>query len=66
MAQRHPDLNSLSLEEVSQYVNTVLAVVFHRHSNCGVLRSKDLKKSGFVASFNAVGRLEMSLEVWLP
>eukprot|EP00904_Undaria_pinnatifida_P006390 jgi/Undpi1/2881/HiC_scaffold_14.g06258.m1 len=62
IASRHGDLEMLSPDDVSAYVDTVLAVIFYRHGRCGVITLPELRRSGFVGCLNAVGRLESALE----
>eukprot|EP00904_Undaria_pinnatifida_P003950 jgi/Undpi1/13556/HiC_scaffold_8.g03215.m1 len=60
--RRHTDMGELSPDEVSAYVDTVLAVVFYRISRCGVIVPAELRCSGFIKEFDAVGRMTKSLE----
>eukprot|EP00904_Undaria_pinnatifida_P003942 jgi/Undpi1/13549/HiC_scaffold_8.g03208.m1 len=60
--RRHRDMDELSPDEVSVYVDTVLAIIFYRVSRCGVVLPSDLRCSGFIKEFDAVGRMEKSLE----
>eukprot|EP00904_Undaria_pinnatifida_P000127 jgi/Undpi1/10114/HiC_scaffold_28.g12568.m1 len=62
IARRHPHLAMMAPDNVSAYVETVLAVVFYRHSRCGVINLRGLRTSGFVEILNATGRLEIGLE----
>eukprot|EP00904_Undaria_pinnatifida_P000137 jgi/Undpi1/10123/HiC_scaffold_28.g12577.m1 len=62
IARRHPHLAMMAPDDVSAYVETVLAVVFYRHSRCGVINLRGLRTSGFVEILNATGRLEIGLE----
>eukprot|EP00904_Undaria_pinnatifida_P006401 jgi/Undpi1/2891/HiC_scaffold_14.g06268.m1 len=62
IACRHEDLSTLSPDEMSAYVDTVLAVIFYKLSRREVVRLPELRESGFVASLSAVGRLESGLE----
>lgn len=53
IAQRHPDLDNLSPDEVSLYVETVLAVTFYKHrfdnaahSYDSIMLKKNARKKG--------------------